>query len=186
VIAAIWAGKIALRTLRAIEQQTAVSIKKERARLTVQILRRGHMLSEDSWTVAFKISNLGSTHAFNVVVVVAYELAPSNEPAVASSLVEFPMPNVIKAGDEQLSDELLPDASTNPSVTYEDVLNNTVYPQFWGKVTYDDVFGNHQETPFRYIWKVDRFEVETDDGGSDWVDESKWVTHGPASDNTAT
>jgi len=54
----------------------------------------------------------------------------------------------------------------------ESVQRRQMHIEVGGLITYDDVFGDHHETPFRFLWVQ-----EGGDRGGDWWDSSHWVNY---------
>lgn len=106
-ILAGWAGLMALKTLRAIREQSQMVLAEKRARLTVEV--DVHSLKFDDgpeWVselgvyteAKFTINNLGATNAFNVLGSAVLDCVVGKRPERKVGTVPLDIPNVIRNG----------------------------------------------------------------------------------------
>jgi hypothetical protein len=208
-IVAVWAGRIALKTLKAIETQTGhlrdsvvaaaesaeaakanvqITIAKERARLSVEVVHHdaeGADLFDPFQYVRFRITNGGSTNAFNVrfrAVVTVIPVLEAEELSIPY-FTEMGIPSVIQAGSNPIPAEM----EIFPGIDearIEAIRSEEEFMHLLGSITYDDVFGGLQTTNLRYVWRADPYFEEFEERGVD--DQSGWMKHGSADENRAT
>ncbi|HEY5214427.1 MAG TPA: hypothetical protein VIJ38_15550, partial [Acidobacteriaceae bacterium] len=105
---AVWAGCMALRTLRAIEGQSNIMVSKERARLKIEILDL-HLVQSNQrpciTEVNFRVVYYGTTEAFKVTSQVWVEIRDNAEPAPSEGTgTTIRMPRVVSK-DTALEDQ---------------------------------------------------------------------------------
>lgn len=188
--AAIWAGRLALRTLTAIEKQAEEMlrqnqnmVKKERARLSIEFSWDGFVMP-DQWELqgelsiefSISISNHGPTKAFNVSGHGIAMISPNTDPPAMELAKTLYVETVIESGKNisvNIPTEIR--VSDTDSIRSEDA-----FMHLFGFATYTDIFDAEHKTSFRYLWKDLTFDVE-----GQVIDDSGWITWGPTNDNLA-
>jgi hypothetical protein len=176
-ILAGWAGLMALKTLRAIREQSQMVLAEKRARLSVEV--DIHSLQFDNgpeWVTElgvyteakFTINNLGATNAFNVLGSAMLDCVVSKRPERQAGTVPLDIPNVIRNGSAAVPVDVI--CFYGPQLV-EFIKSGAEAIQLVGKITYDDIYGNGYETVFRYQWLVDVLNI----GAAEWQDMSHWV-----------
>ena len=70
----------------------------------------------------------------------------------------FPFPAVLKANTEPITEDAITLLKGVNHVA--DVSNKSEVLYLVGTITYDDIFENHHETQFRYVWDVGGVNIE--------------------------
>lgn len=131
-----------------------------------------------------QLTHVGPTDAVNVVgkvkaVVLALD-APLPE---MLEMVDVELPSVIKSGREPV--KLSTTIRLGDREAVDALKSGATNLHFFGRITYEDVFGEAHVTPFRYVWRP-RFHRVTEGNGVAEGSDSQWETCGPPEDNQAT
>lgn len=161
-------GILAYLTLLSIKTQSKLLVDKERARIAVEIMPNTLDLEDGpEWTekmevvyagAAITVVNLGGTNALNVVGTARIIGTPdrgSLGPPDVSTLI---LPSAIKPNTDPISADVITLLKGVDHVST--VRDGAEILHLTGVITYDDIFGKSYKTRFRYLWNVERREIE--------------------------
>lgn len=173
-----WQSFETRRAAQASRDSVALFRSKERAQLTIKV--SSHRWRADSSVVSpihapniqFRVTNFGSTHAFNVRLLVSYLISSSDSPAALPSFQEIDISSTIRANFKD-SQPVLHPTIKNSIDELGGLMGGTKFMQVAARLTYTDVFGEQRETRMRSICRNDGTR-------------SQWTEHGEPSENDAT
>jgi hypothetical protein len=180
-----WQSNETRKAAKATRDSVELVVKKERARLSIELLPVGEGISGDVWWVQFKVENHGSTHAFNVSLYYAYDVIAVNGPQVHPGGITRTgdIPSVVKTSETRFTAETFPGArGMDDEISLQGVQDKRSIPQITGWLDYEDVFGLKRVTQFRFV-RVADFEEEGPEDYRGLYDLSGWRR--PPKDNWA-
>ena len=209
VLAAVWGGCIALRTLRTLTIQARANLKsaraskdaakamresiamqhsKERARLAIDFIpnAKHYLFDKDPSQlkdVPLRAVQYGPTRAFDVIGEGQILVTESRDPVNYSIQMQpARLPSVIDGAiSEPKSHDFLIGFIAPKQEHLDAIQDEKMFVHLWGNATYTDVFGDPHKTTFRYIWRPKFTFMAHLEGG-----EPSWTKNGPDKDNQAT
>jgi hypothetical protein len=188
-------AEAALISAKAAEAQIQATKERERARLVIRIIDAPEVSGPEvildgmcPLRVCVYVENFGRSKAFNVR---AYGILDIVSNATSKDhdqgFLQY-FPQIIDEGPEKhplrlggLGREFEDVASSGDSLAISEevvqqIRNGEAFVQASGMLTYEDIFGDGQNTPFCFVWK----SIGNDDGGK-WLSRSFWLDRSPRS-----
>jgi hypothetical protein len=176
------------RQADAMEKQNKIAQDRERAILVVRgpdtpdMYPPMHILPNlITVVVRIFVANEGSSKAFNVRACGMLRIAPNLQGVHYQQGFEQEIPSIISptVGEDFIRVTVTgmgprtTDWVAINEATANNVRSGVEFLQISGAIVYDDLFGNHQQTLFRYIWRP-----FGNDSGGKWLDQSYWIDLG--------
>jgi hypothetical protein len=207
----VWAllGTLGVIAWQSCETRRATNSQrdKDRARLFVELsgnarhanfnqVFKSRELEDFYWSLGVKVTQHGSTKAFNVSGHATLIIRPNHEkrPIVSDKqmLRMSGIPGIIEeasSGTSQLPSEGFIEFVWVSDATLERIRTEDDCVHFFGWIQYEDVFGASRRTTFRYIWKPEIREPIPGEagemGGTFVAEEAGWEISGKPEDNRA-
>jgi|SRR5579872_3334 len=198
IVAAITGAYIAIqaretaRTAKAAEDSVKVITSKERARLVMELpktslfaILKEHEIGFPYYDLQLPIINHGQTKAFNVrgearIQFSSREMQPDVIRDSSKRLqVSINLPSIIRPDEIHTLGVFL----ILEQVTRDALEDGTAVFNILGSISYNDIFGNSQITPFWYRWAVDFINPSGEYPDMEKID--AWELGGEEADNRA-
>ncbi len=173
---------------------------KDRARLFVELsddprhANFDHLLNSAGlhdfyWSLGIRITQHGSTKAFNVFGSAMIVVRPSQEKRPTQSpqkmLRMYGIPSVVSEASSPI--ESLIEFRAIDDATLRRIAAEDDCAHFFGLIQYQDVFGASHKSTFRYVWRPEiREPVPGVEGETFVTEEAGWEIRGKPKDNHAT
>jgi hypothetical protein len=147
-------ARAAESTAEALRRNTDLMISMERARLRVKPEPLVLQSLDGFISVKYKVFFSGMTAAYVTESQAVAFVSDSEEPATDGVTPRAGVPDVFTPNAPVIEPAvfLQPSMKLEPS-TVADIAQRKSFVHFWGFIKYDDVFGEHRETYFRYLWE---------------------------------